>query len=141
MSRGLATVLLALAVAVAAGCGGDDGSGGQAPLDGTSWVLTAGVTLPQDAVVTMPTAEFTATEISGSTGCNRYGGSYALEGDEIDLGPLGMTQVGCAAPASTIEAAFVAALDDVETWELDGDELVLGDDGVELLRFAPTVAS
>ncbi len=135
---GLVAIVVLVAVAVVAGCG-DDSADEPASLDGTSWVLADGIPLPQDVAVAMPTVVFTATEIAGSTGCNRYGGSYSVVGDTIDLGLLAMTNVACPAPVGTIEAAFVAALGDVEAWGLDGSDLVLRDaDGVDLLRFEPS---
>lgn len=122
-------------VAALAGCG--DGNE-PVSLEGTAWVLTDGVTVPQDVVVAMPTAAFTATEVTGTTGCNRYGGGYAVEGDTVEFSALAQTNVACPAPAGVVEREFVDALGQVETWELDGDDLVLGDtDGTELLRFGP----
>jgi heat shock protein HslJ len=132
-------VLAGVFVAVLSGCGGDDDE--PASLAGTSWVLTEGVSVPQDVAVTMPTAAFTATLVSGTTGCNLYGGSYSVDGDELQLGALAMSQRACTAPADAVEAEFVATLADVRRWSIDGANLVLaGGDGTQLLRFesAPT---
>lgn len=136
-----AAALGVVLVALVAGCG-DDATEEPASLAGTSWALVDGVDVPQDIAVTKPTAAFDDEVMSGTTGCNTYGGSYTLDGDAIEIGALAMTQIACMAPADAIEAMYVDKLGDVRRWSLDGEELVLADDdGAELLRFAPTQAS
>ena len=74
--------------------------------------------------------------MSGSTGCNRYGGPYTVDGDTLELGAIAMTQMACPPPASEVETAFVTSLESVAGWGLDGEELTLLDaDDEELLRF------
>lgn len=108
-------------------------------LEGTPWVLESGIDHPQDvAVVSMPTVFFEGGTVGGSTGCNRYTGTYTLDGDALELGPLAQTQMACAPPADRIEQDYVAKLGQVTGWRLDDDRLVLvGDDDEELLRFGP----
>jgi heat shock protein HslJ len=75
--------------------------------------------------------------VSGSTGCNRYTGPYALDGDTLELGAIASTRMACAPPADAVEREFLAALERVDHWRSDAEGLVLLDDGdAELLRFA-----
>jgi len=143
VSRGpLVPALVAALVAALAACGGGNDGNEPVSLEGTAWVLTDGVTVPQGVAVTVPTAAFTATEVAGTTGCNRYGGGYAIEGDTLEFRAIAQTTAACPAPAGAVEREFVDALGRVEMWELDGDDLVLGDsDGTELLRFEPAPQS
>jgi putative lipoprotein len=47
-----------------------------------------------------------------------------------------MTRMACAPPRDEVERTCVAALGQVTTWAIDGDELVLSDSaGDELLRY------
>lgn len=121
-----------LAVAALAGCGGDDDSDGPA-LEGTEWTLVSGVDAPEDAVPTLTLEEGLA---GGFSGCNTYRGPYELDGDSISLGPLAGTLIGCPGPEADTEAAYLAALEDVDAWAVDGGELVLSTGGDEVLRFS-----
>lgn len=138
----LVSALVAVLVAALAGCGDGNDDSEPVSLEGTAWVLTDGVTVPQDVAVTMPTAAFTVTEVAGTTGCNRYSGGYAVEGDTIEFRAIAQTSVACPAPADAVEREFVDAFGRVERWEFDGDDLVLGDtNGTDLLRFEPAPTS
>lgn len=122
-----------VAVAALAGCGGgDDDSDGPA-LEGTEWTLVSGVDAPEDAVPTLTLEEGLA---GGFSGCNTYRGPYELDGDSISLGPLAGTLIGCPGPEADTEAAYLAALEDVDAWAVDGGELVLSMGGDEVLRFS-----
>jgi putative lipoprotein len=99
-------------------------------------VLTSGqgISLPPGVA---PTATFADGSVSGSTGCNRYNGPYTIDGESLEIGPVASTLMACPPPRDAIESAYVAALDRVQTWAIDGEELVLSDDeGEELLRYA-----
>lgn len=139
--RSVVVPLVSLVVvgAVVSGCGGDGGGGADpGAFEGQPWVVTSGIDVPQDIAVVWPSATFEDGRVAGSTGCNQYSGSYTVEGDSLELGQLASTQMACAPPADRIEQSYVAALDRVARWRLDGDELVLSDaDGAEVLRYAP----
>jgi heat shock protein HslJ len=136
----LAVLAVLLAAGVATACGDDNGE--IASLEGTSWVLASGVDLPSDVPVSRPTAGFTSDTISGFGGCNRYTGGYSTDGEALEIGALASTQMACEPPAGTIEAAYLAALEQVGSRTSDGDQLVLSDAaGDELLRFDAAPAS
>jgi heat shock protein HslJ len=118
---------------LAAACGG--GGGDAADIENKPWQLTsaAGLTIP-DGVV--PSATFTDGNVFGTAGCNTYRASYTLDGDSLEISEPAGTLIGCPLPVDEFERAYLDALGQVATWELDGEELVLSDaDGGELLRF------
>lgn len=131
--------LLLLVLGLAAGCGGggkDEGSADTLAFAGVPWILSGGVGVPGGESV-RPTATFANGTVSGSTGCNQYSGPYTLDGDALHIGRVVSTLIGCPAPRSRVESAFLAKLAKVERWKPDGAELVLLDGGgSELLRFA-----
>jgi heat shock protein HslJ len=119
---------------LAAGCG--SGSGGDpADIEDKPWQLTSatGLTIP-DGVV--PSAAFTGGNVFGTAGCNTYRASYTLDGDSLEIGEPAGTLIGCPPPVDEFEHAYLDALGQVASWELDGEELVLSDaDGNALLRY------
>ena len=65
--------------------------------------------------------------LSGSAGCNNYSGTYEVDGDNMSIGPLAVTQKFCEQPEGTMEqeSEYLAALETVATWSIDGDVLDL----------------
>lgn len=65
--------------------------------------------------------------LSGSTGCNNYSGNYEVDGEEMSIGPLAVTERFCEAPEGTMdqETEYLAALQTVANWSIDGDVLDL----------------
>ena len=119
---------------LAAGCGGG-GGGDPADIENKPWQLTSatGLTIP-DGVV--PSAAFTGGNVFGTAGCNTYRASYTLDGDSLEIGEPAGTLIACPPPVDEFERAYLDALGQVASWELDGEELVLSDaDGNELLRY------
>jgi heat shock protein HslJ len=117
------------------GCGGGADEGDGTALEGTEWTLVAGVEGPPDAV---PTVTFEDGRVSGSSGCNWYGGDYELEGDAIAISEIAVTAMGCPDPEMETEATYLAAFLDVDGWSLEDGELVLSAAGEEVLRYEPT---
>ena len=123
---------------VLSACGGLGGasatpSGG---LDGTSWTLVK----IGDAEVTAdapPTLAFDeALSVSGFAGCNQYTGAATIEGSSISLGPLATTQMACPGAAGIAETAFLAAMNEVQSFAIDSQGRLVLEDGVVLV-FAP----
>lgn len=69
--------------------------------------------------------------LGGSAGCNRYTGSYHIDGDAIRIEPPASTRRLCASPDGIMdqEAAFLAALPRAGRWEVFDDRLELRDAG------------
>lgn len=130
-------ILLALvAMAGVAACG-DDGDGAPAvsSIPPTPWTLVAGIDVAGWEDVA-PSVTFEHGKAAGSTGCNRFTAPYSVDGEKLDLGQVAVTQMACAGSAGEVERAFLDALEQVRTWRIEGDELVLGsDDDKPLLRF------
>jgi len=80
---------------------------------------------------------------SGSGGCNRFAGGYALEDGRLSFEPLASTRMACEPALMQAESDFFAALGRTAQASLADGELILADAaGAELLRFAvapPTV--
>jgi heat shock protein HslJ len=79
--------------------------------------------------------QYARQRIVGSGGCNRLTGTYALDGERIDVGQVAATRMACEGGMAQ-EQAFLRALDAVTRWRVQGDGLELRDDaGTALLRF------
>jgi copper homeostasis protein (lipoprotein) len=77
--------------------------------------------------------------VSGSSGCNRFSGSYSLNGDRLGFGPLAATRMACADGMEQEQALF-DALPRVARWRISSGRLELLDaDGRSLAELAPSV--
>jgi putative lipoprotein len=140
--RNLIIVLLALALLLAGlllvGC--DRSPAGNDTLAGTQWVLVTLGGKPPLAGGTAPSAEFAEDQISGSTGCNHYFGTYEARGSDLTLGAVAVTEMACLEPAGVMdqEQAFLAALASTTSYRLAGAGLELLDGaGSVVLAFEP----
>jgi heat shock protein HslJ len=72
-------------------------------------------------------------QVSGSGGCNTFGGSYALHGNQVQFGALRSTLIGCVdAVAGAQEHAYFQALSRVQTYQIVGTTLTLTSEGGEV---------
>jgi len=73
------------------------------------------------------TAEFDATKISGSAGCNRYSGGYQLKNkSEITFpGHFASTMMACSTEISAQEQHYLKALSSVASYQLQQNQLML----------------
>ncbi len=138
----------------AAACGDDDVSDGDkkhTTSSTTSTTAAGGATNPTDGLArtswklrgavesgSVPTLDFAQDgTVAGSTGCNRFSGTWTEDGDslKIELGP--MTQMACISQEATDqEQRFVAALAEVAGAEQTDTTLtLLAGDGQDLLSF------
>jgi heat shock protein HslJ len=87
--------------------------------------------------------EFTITlqfegdsRIHGKSACNHYFGTFQRDGSQLRFQAIGATQMWCSEPAMALEDEYFAALQSVETYQLQADQLALYyDQGKSLLRF------
>lgn len=78
-----------------------------------------------------------ATQVDGDTGCNRFSGPLAADGDTIRIGPLASTRRACAPALMDQERRYLAALARASAWKRDNDLLILLDDGQQpVLRYS-----
>jgi heat shock protein HslJ len=106
-----------------------------------SWRLTSGTVDGQAIPLPAPVSislKLAGTDVSGSSGCNSYGGSVQVDGDRISFGSLSQTDIGCPEPLASAERLFMGALGRVERGTRDGATLRLSGQGVDL-AFAPIV--
>ncbi|MFB2895229.1 META domain-containing protein [Aerosakkonemataceae cyanobacterium BLCC-F50] len=91
------------------------------PLKG-SWRLgnMALLDLPTPMVPSQElTANFANGRISGSGGCNRFMGSYEIQGDRLTINQLASTFKACEEPIMTQESKYLKALQGAQRFELD----------------------
>src|SRR5688572_4750269 len=123
----------ALLVVLVSACGDDDddqaapASLPPTDLAGTKWLLSSYVAAAVAAL------DFGAdgSTLSGTTGCNGFGGTYSQDGStlSIELGP--MTLVACTDDATTAqERAIVDGLPRVASFTASGQLALLDDNGV-----------
>jgi heat shock protein HslJ len=106
-----------------------------AGLDGTAWQLVSWsdpAALP-NAPITLEVAD---GSVSGSGGCNTYGGPVTLTDSDFIPGNL-FTSLKFCFDTSEAEGIYLSLLNTVTAWQMDNDQLVLTSQGVEALRFAP----
>ena len=72
--------------------------------------------------------------VAGSGGVNRLTGHFALSGDELRFGPLATTRLAGPEDAMQREVDFLAALERVTSYALDGRMLTLLADGDVVVR-------
>jgi Heat shock protein len=124
---------------------GVDATGsGQGPAG--NWQLeerVSGLDMVQVIPGTRITASITADgKISGSAGCNSYGGSWTSEGDSFTIGQVYSTEMYCMEPEGVMEqeSEYFNLLGQVAGYTLSGERLVFTDDsGNPLLVFSPAV--
>lgn len=105
-------------------------------LTGSQWLLEdlggSGVIDNVQATLTFSEAD----KVSGNGSCNRFFGSAKIEGDLIQLGPLGVTRMACPEAVMNQEAKYLNALQATERFEWKDSSLLLHCKGLEKpLRF------
>jgi len=82
-----------------------------------------------------PELQFTASgqRVAGNTGCNRVTGSFTVEGDAFRFNNLASTKMGC---PGYDEAIYMDALNRVNRFRLNADQLSLFQDSTLLMTFA-----
>lgn len=113
-------------------------------LAASTWVLDPASSTPAirtDETVTLSFEERGSSEagtVNGQAPCNTYRGPFRLDGDGaagngIEIGPLATTKMACDEGTGTAEAAYLKALEAVDTADVtDRTRLVLTGDAVEL---------
>ncbi len=103
------------------------------PLEGTSWIVAKvqGVDVPPGLTLT-----FMVDRVTGSTGCNQFWAPVDYPAPPaIDIGAPQSKRLYCLG-AMSIERAYLASLETVESYVVDGDTLKMlmhdGDIFIEL---------
>lgn len=108
------------------------------PLEDYEWVLTSHGKYWEPLSV-LPDTEITAyfdsetKEVSGSAGCNRYFGSYEVDGLSLSItGPIGMTEMWCGDEIGEQERVYLEALQDAVSFRLTQGNLRIEGNGWQL---------
>lgn len=111
------------------GCGDEEVD---RPLEGTEWVLAevvGGVEVPGGVEATL-VLEPAEGRTHGSSGCNRFTGTYTLAGGRLTFGMGALTRMACAEPLMGLETDYLEALRRVGSWRISGATLeLLGEEG------------
>lgn len=130
------------------GCAGaqssDDYQGVNEPLENTYWKLVALDDQPTPVVegkreahivLHSPNSKTQGSRVAGSTGCNRLMGEYQHDEHELSFDRLATTRMACPSEAGSLERDFLATLNDVSGWQVEGKTLTLTDEqGVSRAR-------
>jgi heat shock protein HslJ len=121
----LALLIIGLAISA---CGAQNTEEPAASLIG-SWTLTSfgsvGTTFP---AVEGSDAELTFNEdgtVAGNSGCNGFGGSYTVEGDQVTFSEIVSTLIACEEPLMAQEAAVLKMLTGTANYKIEGNSLTL----------------
>lgn len=88
-----------------------------------SWTRTSAAGATQ-------TIAFKNGKVSGTGGCNRYFGTFTLDGKAVDFGPIGSTLMACEQAIMDDERAFFDALESATKAKAKGKTLTItGPDG------------
>jgi len=117
------------------GCAGDP----LTVLAGTEWQVKSirGRVLPDTVKVTMSIDE---ERVYGTSGCNRYFGSYQLTGEGLSFGQIAGTLMACIdEKASQAEREFLPALGDVRRFDIGakGELMLYDENGVIITATKP----
>jgi heat shock protein HslJ len=113
-----------------------------AQLENTDWVLRSfeqqedlNSLLAAYQVTTQLNPE--SNKIGGIAGCNNYFSSYTSEGDQLSINmPVGVTRMMCPEAQMALEEAYLAALEEIASFEISQNEMKVYDaDGNPLLVF------
>lgn len=125
------------------GCAGAQSAGDyqsvDEPLENTYWKLvtldnqpTPVVEGKREAHIVLHTQD---SRVAGSTGCNRLMGEYHHDEQELGFSSLATTRMACPGEVATLERDFLATLNDVSGWQIEGKTLTLTDEqGVSRAR-------
>jgi heat shock protein HslJ len=83
--------------------------------------------------------------VAGSSGCNRFTGSWRQDGRTLKLGPFAATQMACPSAEMVVEQHFLGVLADATsvTYTEAGEAILTAPDGrrLRLRRPAPQAAT
>ncbi len=84
----------------------------------------------------LPTLKLSEGKVSGYASCNRYHGTYTLNGDKLSFSPLARTKMLCEEVQNNTENNYLEALSAVKSWEYKQNQLYfLNEDKQTLIIF------
>jgi len=137
-------LVIVMAAIVTAGCtAGTSTPGAAAGLTGVSWSLESYLDGNGTLVPVLPGTEVSArfgddSRVTGSAGCNQYGGDYRQNGTALSVSSLAQTLKFCEEPKGIMEqeARFMEILGSAAGWRIENGRLLLTDAaGAAVLAF------
>lgn len=124
-------ILCSVVCALATGCESNSGDGASTGnLAGTKWRLTAWSASSLNPAAFTITADFSESEITGTSAVNLYGGPYTATDDEsFSVGDLSATEMAGSEEAMRAEALYFDLLRQVRKYEVSGAMLTLRNEG------------
>ncbi|GAB4578046.1 MAG: META domain-containing protein [Anaerolineales bacterium] len=108
-------------------------------LEGTNWQLSGlveGEAVSSTLVDENINIQFVGGQAAGSAGCNQFFADYVLDGQKLSLSTIGGTKMACEEDINLREAAFLHALAEVASYQLERSSLTLLDaNGNMLMSF------
>lgn len=141
---GASLLVIVVAAIVTAGCtAGTSTPGAVVGLTGTPWTLDSYLAGNGTLVPVLPGTEVTAAfgpdgKVTGSAGCNGYGGDYLLNGTTLSVSSIAQTLKLCTEPEGIMdqEARFIDLLGSAAGCRTENDRLIITDaEGTDLLVF------
>ena len=102
-------------------------------LTGEFHIVTIGktVSLPDNLTISF---DRNISKVSGFSGCNRYFGSFTLEGKSLTFNQVGSTRKMCFGDANKIENEFLQLLPKIKTFSFENNTLNLITNGNILIK-------
>jgi heat shock protein HslJ len=107
--------------------------------EGQDWSLVASYDETSGEITSVPigvqpTLLLQDGAASGFAGCNQFSGSYLLDGSSLTFGEeMSVTLALCEGPGQLVENSYLAALGQVGSWAIDGEQLQLYDNLGDLI--------
>ncbi|WOF16697.1 META domain-containing protein [Methanoplanus sp. FWC-SCC4] len=125
------------------GCTTEDKNGEQPGLKSTTWHLTGykdegGEYQPLISGTEISLIILTDGKISGSAGCNGYGGIYTVEENKISFQNIYSTEIYCAIPIGTMEQEtwYLTSLRDSSSYQIQNGKLdIMNENGETILTY------
>ncbi len=129
-------ILFVIALTISACTAEAEGAGASPSLTG-AWKLTSyGPVGAQTLAVADVEAGLTFNEdgtVTGNSGCNGLGGSYAVEADQVTFSEVVSTLMACDDPRMAQEDAVQQVLTDTAIFKIEGNILTLTNNGTMLV--------
>lgn len=138
-NRTLIATVLAVATLVAACGGGSSTPGPTAQTLGGRTFLSTKVDGPALVPGTVIRITFQNGNVSVNAGCNTFGGPYRVDGDNLVVGQIVTTEIGCQ-PDLMAQDQWIAGLLGGATIALDGNTLTLALSGIRVTFLDRVVA-
>ena len=141
---GAMLLIIAAACIVTAGCtAGTSTPGATVGIIGTTWSLDSYLAENNTPVPILPGSEVSARfgpdgKVTGSAGCNQYGGNYHLENADLTISPPVSTKMYCNDPAGLMEqeARFLELIGSAAGCRIENDRMeIINASGATVLTF------